>query len=180
MEQLIYAKQDDYMEISKDEYLKMKNKLVELENKINKIEDRDYCTKNLKYMVAELPIDHVRNSADDHPIFEYSTLGGDTWTMFLNLAKIIHRENCKFYMDNAGPSYYSRPYIRSTGKCLLPKVHSMDRDQKRISVEMLNELIPIYNKYYKMVHSQVLYKPSGSETFALVDVNEATAERRAI
>lgn len=170
MEHLMHSNQNDNIEISKDEYLKMKNKLVELENKINKIEDRDYCTKNIKYMVAELPIEHVRNSADDHPMFEYSTLGGDTWTMFLNLAKIIHRENYKFYMDNAGPSYYSRPYIRTTGKCPLPKTGSMDRDQKRISVEMLNELIPIYNKYYKMIHPKVLYKCRGSEEFTCIDV----------
>lgn len=170
MEQLMHSNQNDNIEISKDEYLKMKNKLVELENKINKIEDRDYCTKNLKYMVAELPIDHVRNSADDHPIFEYSTLGGDVWTIFLNLAKIIHRENRKFYMDDAGPTYYSRPYIRTTGKCLLPKVDSTDRYQKRISVEMLNELIPIYNKYYKMMHPQVLYRERGTDEYAYVDV----------
>lgn|GEM_PF-1843943 len=178
MEQLIYAKHDDYMEISKDEYLKMKNKLAELEEKINKIEDQSYCTKNIKQLVAELPIEHIRNSTNEKPIFEYSTLGGDTWTIFLNLSKIIHRENWKFFMDESGCHYPSRPYIRSIGKCQLPKIESLTRYQKRISVEMLNELIPIYNKYYKMMHRQVLYRERGSDEFAFVDVLNSGKEQQ--
>ena len=170
MEQLKRINNDGCIEIDKSEYLAMKNKLLALEEKINKIENATYRINSLKQMVNESPIESVMNAHDQVPIFKYSTLGNDTWNCFLTLGKLLHRENYKFYMDTCGSGPYRRPYIRSNGKETIPMVKNLDDNQKRISAEMLNELIPIYNKYYKMMHEQVLYRECGSDEFAYVDV----------
>ena len=63
-----------------------------------------------------------------------------------------------------------RPYIRSTCSKTPRTIEQLSADQVRISAEMLNEMVAIYNRYYVMLHEQVVYDPRDGSGAQLVDV----------
>lgn len=147
------------MEISEREYYELKEQVRQLQNKVDGIKDKP--RGDLASAVRELPIDYIA-SEEAIPVFEYRKRASDTWQVFLRLAKLLHTPSPKFYMDRSHPGYGARPYIRQSGRMLPPKrISGLTEEQLNASVEMLNEMIPIYNKYFKETHSKVLYDPTG-------------------
>ena len=140
------------MEISEREYEELKQQIKILEEKINGV---GKPKTTLADLVKEHPIAFVRNSVENYPDFYYSKHpDSDVWKYFLQIGKMVHAESWKFYMGTAG----CKPYIRSIGNHEYPKkISEMTEEQIAISVQMLNELIPIYNKYFKQTHQSVLY-----------------------
>lgn len=143
------------MEITQEEYLELKQTIRMLEEKLNAAPRQK---NEISKMVSELPIWGVFKTSDNFPIFEYSmSCSSDAWKDFLNLARRIHAPSYKFFMDETH-SGSGKPYIRSFGDRLPPrKISDMTDAQIELSVQMLNELIPIYNKYFKTTHEFVLY-----------------------
>lgn len=163
------------MEISEKEYYELKEQIQRLQLRVEGI---NTPPKDLRSRVEEHPINHVRNVVNDAPIFDYSSqFTGDAWVLFVRLAKIIHRPSDKFYMDTTRARGYGEPYIRSYRSGDAPrKITEMSEEQVQISVEMLNELIPIYNKYFRMTHQTVLYSDEGNGIYRHVNVCQPDEE----
>ena len=157
------------MEISEREYFELKEQVLQLQNKLDAIPKP---AKYLRDRVAEVPISSVRNVVDDEPIFDYRYMSNDAWTLFVKLSKMIHEPSDRFYMGTSSTyPTYGRPYIRSYKNGKAPaKIAEMTEEQVSISIDMLNELIPIYNKYFRLTHQTVLYDPTGDGKYEMVMV----------
>lgn len=156
------------MEISEIEYLEMKNQIEQLRAKVDALGGN----KSIREMVETLPYEYVKNTEDDAPIFSPVDNQGDAWAIFLKLAKLLHTQDYKFYMS-CTPNYgESKPYIRSMGNHVVPaRISQLDSGQVALSVQMLNELIPVYNKFFSKAHDAVLYKPNSASEFQAVKVD---------
>ena len=159
------------MEISEKEYLELKEQVRQLQLKVEGVSSPP---KDLHSRVSETPISHVRNVKDDTPVFDYLHLASDdAWIAFVKLAKVIHKPSDKFYMDKANIGFGTgeRPYIRSYRCGETPrKITEMSEEQIQVSVDMLNELIPIYNKYFQKTHETVLYSENNDGVYKQVNV----------
>lgn len=157
------------MEISEKEYLELKEQVRQLQLKVEGVSSPP---KDLRSRVSETPITHVRNVKDDTPVFDYLHLSNDdAWIAFVKLAKVIHKPSDKFYMDKAGFGIGERPYIRSYRCGETPrKITEMSEEQIQVSIDMLNELIPIYNKYFQKTHETVLYSENNDGVYKQVNV----------
>ena len=161
------------MEISEREYFELKEQVRALQEKVNGIEKpkRDFVS-----LVSELPINAVRNTVDDYPDFKYFRNTTDAWRLFVQLAKIVHAESYKYYMSTTYPGSY-KPYIRTIGKHEAPKrITDMTDEQITVSIQMLNELIPIYNKYFKQMHEYVLYSDTNDGQYRKIYVEKEREE----
>lgn len=160
------------MEISNEEYCALKAQVSILQNQVNSMQAPKKITK-LRDLLKEQVVSDVTNLDNEKPIFGYSDFCGDAWNQaFLPLAKMIHEPSRLFYMGTAcnGP-YHPRPYIRSLDKRdRLKKVSDLTPEQLEVSVQMLDELIPIYNKYFKMLHQKVMFDPTGKGDYELIGV----------
>lgn len=160
------------MEISEREYYELKDQIRQLQYKV---EGTSSPPKDLRSRVADTPISHVRNVKEDAPIFDYMHASSDdAWIAFVKLAKMIHKPSDKFYMGTAvayGSIRNAEPYIRSYRNGEAPrKITEMSEEQVQISVDMLNELIPIYNKYFQKIHETVLYSENNDGIYKSVNV----------
>ena len=160
------------MEISNEEYFALKAQVSLLQNQVNSMQAPKKITK-LRDMLKEQVISRVTNLDNAKPIFGYCDFNSDAWNQaFLPLAKMIHEPSDLFYMGTAcnGP-YRTRPYIRSLNKRgRLKKISDLTPEQIEASVQMLDELIPIYNKYFKMLHQRVMYDPTGRGDYEPIGV----------
>lgn len=138
------------MEISREEYLALTRRVEELEKRQNLPKsgyDRGWAD-----WVNELPINILRlkSTENDELSVEYEKSACDAWLAFSKLAKLVHTRSWSYkrtYSTHWGWNW------RSEGDNVVPKrYHELTDEQKAISLEMLNELIPIYNKYFKMTH----------------------------
>ncbi len=155
------------MVISEAEYLEMKNQIDQLKAKV----DNMGGNKSIRDSVDCLPYEFIKNIEDDVPIFVPFDSGGDTWNLFMRLAKILHKQDWKFYMDSTMRFSCKNPYIRTVGNHnVSTRISQLSDKQITLSVQMLNELIPIYNKFFQMAHEVVLYKPDDSGGFQNVKV----------
>ncbi|WP_124067415.1 hypothetical protein [Clostridium sp. E02] len=160
------------MEISNEDYYALKTQVSTLQTQVNLMQAPKKTTK-LRDLLKEQVISRVTNLDNAKPIFGYSDFNSDAWNQaFLLLAKIIHEPSNLFYMDTAcnGP-YRARPYIRSLDKRgRLKKVSDLTPEQLEVSVQMLDELIPIYNRYFKMLHQKVMFDPTGRGDYEPIGV----------
>lgn len=166
------------MEISMEEYIALKNRVAELENKIDCV---PCCRKpTFAYLVKETPIESLRlvNDYNASEGVEYSRMLNSAWLLFSKLAKLIHTDDCSYKAERSRYLYMHRPgiYYRSINIPKAPtKISELSQKQLQISINMLDELIPIYNKYFKMVHTGVMVTElSGEKHF--VKVQEETNE----
>ena len=157
------------MEISEKEYYELKEQVRQLQLKIEGVSSPP---KDLRSRVVETPISHVRNVEDSVPVFDYMySSSDDAWIAFVKLAKLIHKPSDKFYMDTTGFGSLETPYIRSYRCGEAPrKITEMSEEQVQTSVDMLNELIPIYNKYFQKTHETVLYSKNNDGIYKQVNV----------
>ena len=161
MEQLKKSEDCEMVEISKDEYIQL------LKLKLSKQPEERRKKENIRDEFDELPIESIRNIRDEHPEFMYDQrLVMDTWKFFIALAKQIHPNGVEFYMDTA----FGRPSIRKNfGKT--PRINQLNEEQKQMSIRMLGELIPIYNRYFMEANKKVKYYPNGlGGDYELIDV----------
>lgn len=159
------------MEISKEEYCALKKQVSILQSQIHLMQAPKKIT-SLEDKLRERPISSVRNLAEDRPVFGYACLNADAWSQaFILLAKLIHEPSDLFYMDTTHGPYGRKLYIRSLRKKeRLRKIADFTPEQVAISIEMLDELIPIYNKYFKMTHQKVMYDPTGRGDYVAIKV----------
>lgn len=138
------------MEITREEYLALTKRIEELEKEraLSKL----FTYKSWAYAVNELPIENIRtiDSHNDAIQLYYSKEARDTWLLFSKIAKFIHAPHFDFRAEYQS---YNGFYWRQCSKKNPPtRYMDLTDEQKQLSLEMLNELIPIYNKYYKMAH----------------------------
>lgn len=149
---------NELMEITREEYLELVNKIDSLQATLSNATDQPF---SLGDMIAEKPIEHVRpmDDASIPPTFEFSRkLIGDAWKCFRELARLVNTDSPVFQVRRNINSYSGRYFVGFAGGFPKPPTtKQMTPQQKDISAQMLNEMIPIYNKYYKMLHSEVLY-----------------------
>ncbi len=155
------------MEISEQEYLELKQTVAELKQKIEDAE-RPKIFKMADY-VTETPFEYVKNTADDVPCFEPISSLGNAWKAFCSLAKLIHVKNANFYMSN---TCYGRPYIRNSESLSVcpKKLNDLTPEQQQVSIEMLNEMIPIWNTFFKRIHKTVMFDSTGRGTYRTIEV----------
>ena len=130
---------------------------------------KDEPKKYLLNAIKVRPYECVRNNSHEHPIFEPGTLTGDAWQIFFRMAKLLHKPSPKFYMTTAKCD--GRPYITYDKYPNAPKhVTDLTIGQQKLSLEMLNEMIPIWNKYFAKAHKSVWYDAKGNGSFQEVKV----------
>ena len=157
------------MEISVKEYYELKEQVRILQEKVN---GKFKKQNSFADLVDELPIEYVMKSVDDFPEFKYIRNASDAWKVFTHLGRLIHAPSYNFYMSTAN-QYSTKPYIRCVGDNLAPrKIADLKDEQIKISVQMLNELIPIYDKYFKQTHQYVLYSESEDGTYRKIYVDK--------
>lgn len=138
------------MEISREEYLALTRRIEELEKERSMSKLLTY--KCWAYAVNELPIEHIRVVETREPDIQlrYDAVARDTWGLFTKLAKRLHTPQWEYKAER---HQWSGLYWRSSGPTSPPKRYDdLSEAQKQLSLEMLNELVPIYNKYFKMAH----------------------------
>lgn len=137
----------------------LKRQSEEINRKIKELS----CPKGFAVNTSLKPLSSPINLKNDEPVFGYTEnyYDRDAWKSFIYLGKSIHEKIGQFYMDSAyGFNYYRRPYIRKT-KNIIPKtIAELTDEQIRISCQMINELVEIYNRYYAMLHTEVVYDPN--------------------
>jgi len=155
------------MEISEKEYNELKLQIATLQNTVNDLKNPPKRT--IKTMLKEQVIDGIHNLNNEKPVFGYSRFDSKAWKFFLEVGKIIHEPTRTFYMGTALPN---RPYIRTNdlNRNIPQKVKDLSPEQMAISAKMLDEIIPIYNRYYKMLHPKVMYDPTGKGDYELIGV----------
>lgn len=156
--------------VRREELEELKKQAEEINRRIKELS----APKHLAPYVSEKPLSHPRNLKDDIPIFGFTNyVDQDAWNSFLNLAKTVHTKSPQFYMDVAFDLYsrsHKRPYIRSTRDAKPRYIEQMTMEQIRISAEMLNEMIAVYNRYYVMLHSHVMYDPKDGSGTQIIEV----------
>lgn len=163
------------MEVSEKEYYELQMQVRTLKHQVDAMSSPRRTA--LKDLVKEQVISHVWNLADDKPIFEYRRFNSDAWTQMLALAKMIHDPSSLFYMDRTINGYASKPYIRSIFPKNRPrKISDLTPEELNVSVQMLNEIIPIYNKYFKLMHQRVIYDPTGKGDYRSIGVLDDDTE----
>lgn len=155
------------MEISEKEYNELKLQIASLQNTVNDLQNPP--KRNIKTMLKEQVIDGVHNMNDEKPVFGYSRFDSEVWKYLLEIGKAVHKPSRTFYM---GTALHNRPYIRCDDikKGIPQKVKDLSQEQMEISVRMLDEIVPIYNRYYKMLHQKVMYDPTGKGDYELIGV----------
>lgn len=154
------------MEISYEEYRDMKKRIEELEREQAKA--KVLPMKRWAYQVNELPINRIRisESIGSIPFFRYSQEARETWEVFLRLAKHVHT---RVTLYEESPIH---GWKRKTCDKIPRKYEGLTYEEQRLSIEMLNELIPIYNKYFKLAHPKIciIYRDEKRQFVSVEDV----------
>lgn len=142
------------MEITYEEYCELKNRVLTLEEQLKaaRLPKKGVA---LAYLVKQRPISHIQ-PIDNKAIygFRYSTMNSDAWLEFVKLAKIIHAPNYYYKARRMGDPV---GYMNWFGDTKPPKtIEELTEEQLAASVAMLDEMIEIYNRYYKKIHPSVL------------------------
>lgn len=158
-----------------EEYNQAVSKIKELQKKVARYEKNE-CPKSLSdagvkppiYMISVLD-DKVSKIEDG--IFEYVSTGKtEEWRTFEKLAKLLHRPTPIFYMSE---TYYGSgvPMIRDENNIVrYKKYDQLTPQQIKLSAEMVNEMIEIWNEYFKKANPIVKYKDSaGNIKIKLID-----------
>lgn len=152
-----------------EELEELKRQAEEINRKIRELS----APKQIAPYVTEKPLSAPRKLKDDKPLFGFTDYyDQDAWNAFVKLAKTVHTKSPQFYMSSV--SNYrgigGKPYIRSTVKKIPRTIDQLSTEQIKISAKMLNEMIAIYNRYFVMLHKQVIYDPQDGSGAQLVDV----------
>lgn len=144
------------MEITYEDYYQLKCRVTELERQMkeqSKAAEQPSSKRiiSLAKEVNEMPIHHLWVGKNDERLTAQYIKNGNSevWLSFFKLALAIHtkaHDYAKGYSRKDG-SVITVP-IERTG--LEPtKLSELSQAQLQVSLDMLNELIPIYNRYFK-------------------------------
>lgn len=164
-------------EVNYEEYIALKKRVEELEKR----QTQDIpLSSGWSYAVTELPISGTElydKRSLEKPTVYYTKGARDAWQAFTKLAKQIHEKN-SYHLVPAG-SWRRENYIWDRKTLYAPKSHTaLTYEEKLLSLEMLNELVPIYNKYYKLAHPYAEFYEAGVKAFNLqiIDEDECRSE----
>ena len=143
------------MEITFEDYYQLKCRVTELERKMEEqIKAEQSSGKkiiSLAKEVKEMPIHHLSVTKDyGELILQYANNGNsDVWLNFFKLALAIHTKPHDYAKRrNEFNGKVATEPIADTG--LEPtRLSDLTQEQLQISVDMLDEIIPIYNRYFK-------------------------------
>lgn len=149
------------MEITFEEYYQLKCRVTELERKVEEQSKSAEQKSNKKIVslakeVDELPISRLYVHKEHEKLdVRYDALcGGGAWINFFKLALGVHTK----------PHDYIRKLLANGRTSLEPvmgtdleptKIGDLTQEQLQISIDMLNEIVPIYNHYFKKLHRGV-------------------------
>lgn len=153
--------------IGQEEYGRLLEKIRTLETKLNTC-----APVSIACNVRELPLRTPTNLYEDRPVFGFSNLTNENaWTCFVRLAKLVHEKPRLYYMKK---NSYGNSYITSdTQKDSIPrKIEMLSQEEYRDSVDMLNEMVPIFNKYFKKNHQYVPYKRNKDSEVEMIKVSD--------
>lgn len=138
-----------------EELEELKRQAEEINRRIKELS----APKQIAPYVTVRPLSHPRNLKESEPIFGYTQwVDQDVWNAFIKLAKAVHVKSPQFYMSTTCPEY-GRPYIRRTRAEMPRTIEQLSVEQVKLSAEMLDEMIAVYNRYFSMLHEQVIYDP---------------------
>ena len=157
---------DNTVSVPSEELEELKRQAEEINRKIKELS----APKQIAPYVTARPLSHPRNLKADEPVFGYTQwIDQDVWNAFIKLAKAVHTKSPQFYMST---SYPGRPYIRCTRAETPKTIEQLSVEQVKISAEMLDEMIAVYNRYFSMLHEQVVYDPRDGSGPRLVEVHQ--------
>lgn len=163
------------MEISTQEYSALMQQIQSLQDKVDGLTKEKQIT-SIARSVSELPISGIRINHWP-PQYVRRVSGDGAWGQFLSLAKLIHVPSPKAVERRERRErgwHCNDPYFDSDRASATPKVRDLTNDQIEVSVKMLDEMIPIYNRYYKELHPTVLinFKNDCPGKISIVPVRE--------
>lgn len=139
--------------ITEEQLEELMKKADELNAFIKEIKRKNRLTDYAKLR----PLNKPRNIANDAPIFGFSKLyNSDAWNCFCKLAKLLHENADEFYMSTSY-CHSNEKYIRSNVVLSASKFEELTNEQMRLSGQMIDEMIAVYNKYYMATHVSVIY-----------------------
>lgn len=156
--------------VSKEEYLELLQRVHMLEN-LNRCSVKK--SRGFMDLVTEKSLSLPRNLVNDKPVFGFTSFSDqDISKLFVAIGKSIHDRNGIFYMSTSYPGNTS-PYIRQTETTKIRLISELTEEQIQLSVEMLDEMIKIYNRYMIKCHPYVEYQESPRENAKKYAVNSA-------
>ena len=163
---------DNTVSVPSEELEELKRQAEEINRKIKELS----APKQIAPYVTARPLSHPRNLKDGDPIFGYTQwVDQDVWNAFIKLAKAVHTKSPQFYMSTAWAGN-NRPYIRCTRAETPKTIEQLSVEQVKISAQMLDEMIEVYNRYFSMLHEQVVYDPRDGSGPQVVEVRHPGTE----
>lgn len=152
----------ELMSITREEYAELVNKIDALQASL--LEVKEPCV-HIGSMIIEKPIGDICPISSENNVYDpnfkfSSSVHGEPWNTFRELAKRLHSNYSDFYIHEYEGYLGKNRGIRSRKRTKLLQAAEMTNEQKEIAADMLNEMIPIWNKYFKMVNSHVQYEPN--------------------
>lgn len=141
------------MNIDEKEYLELKQRVEELEAKLAE----PPCRRTLAGMVGRYPISRIDcvNEYLEIPLVVYHRQFGDVWHLFLMAARHLHHEKNEFRQEACRRgARWSRQY--PVGKA--PLFNDLSYEEQKLSADMVNEMIDVWDKYYKLAHPTGKFK----------------------
>ena len=165
---------DSMTVVDTDELIELKKQAEEINKRIAELTAPTNIAGRCKVKPYRLPR-FLDNDARNPVVFTDRHYDTDAWAHFLALGKMIHAENGVF--KTRGMSWRREPfYVDELGKNVPKKVSDLTQEEARISAEMLEKMISIYNEYMVQMHAcvtldcegilakvQVQYLESGTE-----------------
>lgn len=109
-----------------------------------------HMCKNKPYCLPKFKDNDCRNPAT---FIDFAD--ADAWKCFLTLGKMIHAKNGVFVQR--GTRYLHSPFYTDEVKKYIPsKVSDLSKEEARISAEMIDKMVSIYNEYMVKLHTQVV------------------------
>ena len=140
-------------EFTKEEIEELKKKI----NELNEILNQATRKKELAGYSKLRPLGHLTGVKNREPQFGFSKIyDTDVWKCFLQLAKCLHTKTGCFYMQQ--PTPYRAAFINQTDDKKIRKLEELTPEQLKISGEMIDKMIAIYNTYYFALHRYVNYR----------------------
>lgn len=157
---------ENTVSVPREELEELKRQAEEINQRLKELSAPKYISP----YVTVKPLSCPRNLKDGEPVFGYTNRPDpEAWNTFIRLAKIVHTKSPQFYMSTNWPGG-TRPYIRSTSEETPRRIEQLSVEQVKISAEMLNEMIAVYNRYFLMLHERIVYDPRDGSGPQIVEV----------
>lgn len=148
-----------------EEYNQAVSKIKELQEKVAQYEKNvmirslsDAGVKPPIYMISVLN-DKVPKIEDS--IFEYVSTGkNEEWREFEKLGKLLHRPTPIFYMNETSQGSGVQMVRSENNVTRYRKYDQLTPQQIKLSAEMVDEMIEIWNEYFKKANPIAKYKDS--------------------